>query len=86
MAISAISGSSTNTYSPANADPQVRALKAKIQDWADCPTTNASTKKAIVGRLQVQLSSLTASITAKADSQAAAPVQGSSGSRLDIRA
>ena len=83
MAISAISGSSTNAYSPVNTDPQVRALKAEIQDWADCPTTDASTKKAIVGRLQVQLNSLTASITAKADSQSS---YAQSGSRLDIRA
>ena len=76
---------------PATSDPQVQALKAKIQDWTDCPTTDATTKKAIVGRLQVQLDSLTSLIRSSDDSKqseaAASSVSTASpGSRLDIRA
>jgi ubiquitin len=86
MAISGISGSSSSAAS----DPQVRALKAKIEDWTDCPTTDASTKKSIVGRLQVQLDGLTSAIQSKDDSkQSEAAVVAAAtglGNRIDIRA
>ena len=86
MAISGITGSSGSAAS----DPQVRELKAKIEDWTDCPTTDASTKKSIVGRLQVQLDGLTAAVRSKDEakvSEAASAVSASGlGNRIDIRA
>jgi hypothetical protein len=82
MAISGISGSSSSAAS----DPQVRALKAKIEDWTDCPTTDASTKKS----MQVQLDGLTSAIQSKDDSkQSEAAVVAAAtglGNRIDIRA
>jgi len=44
-------------------------LKAKIQDWSTCPTTDPQTKRAIVGRLQIQLDALTSSIEGSANAK-----------------
>ncbi len=54
----AISGISTS----AAQDPEVKQLKGKINDWETCPTTDPQTKRAIVGRLQVQLDSVTSAL------------------------
>ena len=64
----------------------MQALKAKIEDWATCPTTDASTKKAIVTRLTIQLDSLVASIASKAQTKDSAKPQVASTGRLDILA
>ncbi|HVT11331.1 MAG TPA: hypothetical protein VHE55_03615 [Fimbriimonadaceae bacterium] len=55
--------SSRSTYSPAVAqDVRVKELKAKIDDWSTCPTTDPQTKREIVGRLQQQLDQVSTSI------------------------
>ncbi len=89
MAISAIGIKCGYIHARAS-DSQVRTLKAKIQDWTDCPTTDATTMKAILGRLQVQLDSLTLVIQAKDDSKKSEAAgikvsEAASNSRLDIR-
>ena len=86
MAVCGISGSNSNAYSQVNTDPQVKSLKAKIDDWQNCPTTDASTKKTIVTRLQGQLDAVTSRIEASqkaTDSPKNVPPQQG---QLDIRA
>lgn len=65
MTISAVSYQPVRSNSPASLDPQVKALEAKMKDWAECPTTDPQTKQAIVGRLQTQLDSLASSIESR---------------------
>ena len=87
MAISSVcSGCNATSYSPANQDPQVRALKAKINDWETCPTTDSQTKKAIVGRLQIQLDGVTSAIQSHEQSVPKPVAQDGRESTLDIRA
>ena len=86
MTISSATSSSSASSPVAGQDSQVQALKAKIEDWATCPTTDSATKKSIVTRLTIQLDSLTASIESKAKSKAkeAQTPQASLTGRLNI--
>ena len=91
MAISGVSGCSTCSSAAVDQDVQVKTLKAKIEDWSTCPTTDPQSKKEIVGRLQIELDAATASITAsvqaKADeskSQDPVPTPGL-GATIDLR-
>ena len=72
------------TRAAVDQDLQVKTLKAKIEDWSTCPTTDPQTKRAIVGRLQVQLEALTSCLEEKGGNSNAS-VTGL-GSSLDLRA
>ena len=86
MTISSVSLASSASAPAASQDSQVQALKAKIDDWANCPTTDASTKKSIVTQLTTQLDSLTALIESKAKTKAVDKPPTTSVGRLDILA
>ena len=68
MAISGVTSSGGS--SPVDQDLQVKSLKAKIDDWSTCPTTDPATKKSIVDRLQSQLDTVTTSLQAREKAKA----------------
>jgi hypothetical protein len=92
MSISSVFSSGAGSSSCVDQDLQIKTLKAKIQDWSTCPTTDPQTKRAIVSRLQVQLDALTSSIQGHAqakDSQPTGPTPVATpglGATIDIRA
>jgi hypothetical protein len=68
MSISSVMSSSSSASTPDySSDPQVQRIEAQIKDWTNCPTTDAQTKKKIVGQLQTQLDGVESQIKQQAD-------------------
>ncbi len=90
MSISISCSTCGSSTSGADQDVQVKTLKSQIEDWSTCPTTDPQTKRAIVGRLQTELDSVTSSIQAKAKAEQEQPSEASSstpglGESIDLR-